>query len=133
VLVIIVSKLLTLTPTQGAELLVVKISSLVAQPEHFDKRVVRLAAGVRTDRHHFVILFGESDHQGVALVVPEKLRDNPAVIVLIREIYSLPQEAAKYRFAGTFTGTFEWHPGRVPSRVLILRELTDFRKFKIDD
>jgi hypothetical protein len=105
----------------------------VAKPGYFNKQAVRVNAYVYSDRHHFVVLLDrESDQQGIALVVPEVLRDDPRVRALILEIYAPPKRAEKYHIMGTFTGMFEWHPGKVPSRVLLLKDLAGLKKVKAE-
>ena len=63
------------------------ISSLVSDARAFDKKEIEARAVVRTDRRHFVLLLEhETSDDGVALMIPESVRGDRAVAVLLRAI-----------------------------------------------
>lgn len=117
----------------SAETTETRISSLVAQPRSFDKKMVKVTAYVHAGRHFTMLLERKSSDLGVALIIPEKVRGDASVDALMDEIYVLPQQSTKHWIRGTFTGVFEWHPGSVPSRVLSLRDITNLEREKMHD
>jgi hypothetical protein len=115
-----------LAPLSAADPLPTRIGALVATSELFDRKLVKLTAYVRTDGRHIFVLLDQADSdQGVALLIPGNARRDAAVKELIGHIYVPPREFMSHQVRGTFTGTFEWRQGVVPSRVLVLMHVED--------
>jgi hypothetical protein len=113
-------------PAQGVKAIKIRVKSMLERPKNFDKKTVEVDACVFTDWMHYIILLDkESDSQGVALVIPSKLlNEDESVKTFVRELYASPR-GEPIHVRRKFVGTFRWHPGHVPSRVLVLEGLTD--------
>lgn len=121
-----------LVPVFAAEPLPTRVGDLVATPEHFNGKFIKVTAYVRADGRHLFVLLDQTDSdQGVALLIPETARRDAAVIDLMRHIYVPPREFMSRQVKGTFTGAFEWRPGMVPSRVLSLAHVEGIEITKI--
>src|SRR5205823_4845034 len=97
------------------------VDSLVNRPQVYDRKCVRVRAFVRTDyRHSVVLLDTESSDYGVALLIPDEIRNDVAVAGLMRDIYRRPAAGKRRRIRAIFVGRFQWHRDEVPARVLSL-------------
>ena len=104
------------------------IRSIVSHPSEFDQKSIQVRAVVRSDRRHLVLLYGiegADPDQGVALMIPESVRSDVAVAALMRAIYQGAPGDMRKKVTATVTGLFEWHPRKVPSRVLVLAAVSD--------
>lgn len=106
----------------------VTVCEVVKQPESFDKRKVRIDGVLRSDGRHFVVLLDrEGDDSGLAVIIPDAIRQDPMVDKLLDLLYAHPESGLNRVLYGSFSGTFEWKSTQVPSRVLTLDHVYDVR------
>jgi hypothetical protein len=109
------------------------VEAIVSHPELFDGKLLRISAYILSDRRHSIVLLeSRGATQGVALFIPQRVWHSKSVQKLLKKIYSSPvNDDSMVR--GVFTGTFEWHPRSVPSRVLSLVRVSHIETVTMND
>lgn len=98
----------------------VALCSLVEKPALFDGMVVEVVAEAVTDMHDFVVLLdSKCPGKGVALQFPGEPPENKDLEAFRDALFAMSNK--QHTLLARFVGTYESHPGEVPSRVLVYR------------
>lgn len=119
------------------------VCKLAEHPERYSRRLVRVRAFVSSDLVHRTVLVNQAcDDVGAALDFTEEDEGRRPISLVkdqnFRELQRLHGRIPELRLNdkliyGTFEGIFEWHEGKIPSRVLVLHRVTNLYVGKQDD
>lgn len=96
------------------DLTVTTVCEIVAKPNRFNKKIVKIRAFVKSDMiEHTVLLDSSCESEGISLRVPAKLQEQPD----FQELYKAlsrngPSTTDQFHITGTFTGVFRYYPNR---------------------
>lgn len=105
------------------------LCALVAQPAHFDHKIVQVHGIIRSDGiEHTVLVDGSCDHKGVALSISDEVASHTDAKALLDAIYREgPIGTAGKHIAATITGVFLSSPGGRPPRTLFVKSVSDLK------
>ena len=119
------------------------VCKLAEHPERYSRRLVRVRAFVSSDLVHMTVLVNQAcDNVGAALDFTEEEEGRRPISLIkdqsFRDLQGLHRRILELRLNGqniygTFEGLFEWHEGKIPSRVLVLHRVTNLYVGNRDD
>jgi hypothetical protein len=119
------------------------VCNLAEHSERYAQRLVRVRAVVSSDLVHRSLLVDQAcDEVGAALDFTEEDEDSRPIKLVkdqnFRDLQVLHGRLLELRLNdqlvyGTFEGLFEWHEGKIPSRVFVLHRVTNLYVGKLDD
>lgn len=99
----------------------VSVCLVLESPASFNNKSLTINGVLRSEGRHAVVLFdNETDDAGIAIVIPDEIRDDEDVDRLLDLLYAHPEKGLIRSVYGKFQGIFHWAPGKVPARVLVL-------------
>ena len=102
------------------------VCQLLADPSFYVGKLIVLRAVVESDGLHLTLLTDEAcSGAGIGLVVDDDIADGEAAVAMSRAIATQRFGAPSKQIKGTFTGIFRLRPGKVPSRVLLTRAISN--------
>ncbi len=100
------------------------LCAIIANPKHFDHKLVRFSAHYESDGMEHSALVDEAHCKwGIAPHFPEQLKGGDQ---LDRALWMDHPGTDDKIISATWTGVFRYHPGQIPSRTLNIRAMTDF-------
>lgn len=113
--------------SEDAWLIETTLFAVVNNPEAFNGKTVRIGALARTSLHATTLYSSTSSKQGVVLRVPSELE--LAAAELIAESFNAESFSGERAVWANFTGRIEWRPGKRPTIILTLAEISGLKNW----
>jgi hypothetical protein len=114
--------------------IVTSVCDIVAQPERYANKLVKVAVAVESDGMHYTVLIDRTCPKlGLTPEFPDTEPRHPALDALQNAIYGQGRPGTLDKdVSAVFVGKFKWRRGKVPWGILHVKEMTDLHSKLIE-
>jgi len=113
------------TRVQAGHVVETTVCAISRTPDHFNGKIVRLAARLESDGMDWTVLTDKDcKYGGMAIDMSGKFSGSDD---LANALSSKSPGTIDKTITGVFIGRFEWRPNQVPARILHLKELHELK------